>query len=142
MADHQPIGVTAAQHLSPRNRPSCTFPIVHAFPTGLGGRTGSFSKLQHGRRYWGRTTRETRPEDWNATMKSIVVGEILGPDLLVILAIVFVLFGGSQLPKLARSIGTARREFEHGLSGGEPEETTPSQKDRSTPATPDIMTKA
>jgi sec-independent protein translocase protein TatA len=46
-----------------------------------------------------------------------VVGEILGPDLLIVLAIVLVLFGGSQLPKLARSIGSAKREFENGAHG-------------------------
>jgi sec-independent protein translocase protein TatA len=46
-----------------------------------------------------------------------VFGEILGPDLLIVLAIVLVLFGGSQLPKLARSIGSAKREFDKGSSG-------------------------
>ena len=44
-----------------------------------------------------------------------MLGEILGPDLLVIVVIVVVLFGGSQIPKLARSVGSARREFEAGL---------------------------
>ena len=33
-------------------------------------------------------------------------------ELLVVLAIVLLLFGSSQLPKLARSMGEARREFE------------------------------
>ncbi len=35
-------------------------------------------------------------------------------ELLIVLIIVLVLFGGSQLPKLARSLGQARREFEDG----------------------------
>ena len=34
-----------------------------------------------------------------------------GPELLIILAVLLVLFGGSQLPKLARSIGEAQREL-------------------------------
>ena len=38
----------------------------------------------------------------------------LGPtELLVVLAIVLLLFGSTQLPKLARSLGSAKREFEH-----------------------------
>jgi sec-independent protein translocase protein TatA len=45
----------------------------------------------------------------------VMVGEIIGPDLLIVLAVVLVLFGGSQLPKLARSLGSAKREFERGL---------------------------
>ena len=48
-------------------------------------------------------------------MISLVLGEILGPDLLVILAIALLLFGGSQVPKLARSLGSAKREFEEGI---------------------------
>jgi sec-independent protein translocase protein TatA len=44
----------------------------------------------------------------------MIVAQILGPDLLVVLAVVAVLFGGSQLPKLARSLGSAKAEFERG----------------------------
>lgn len=33
------------------------------------------------------------------------------PELLIALVILLVLFGGSQLPKLARALGQARREF-------------------------------
>ena len=35
------------------------------------------------------------------------------PELLIVLAVVLVLFGGSKLPQLARSLGEAKREFEH-----------------------------
>ena len=34
-----------------------------------------------------------------------------GPEGLVILVIFLVLFGGSQLPKLARNLGQAQKEF-------------------------------
>ena len=36
------------------------------------------------------------------------------PELLILLVVVLVLFGGSKLPKLARSLGEAQREFKHG----------------------------
>jgi sec-independent protein translocase protein TatA len=54
-----------------------------------------------------------------------VLAEIIGPDILVILAIVALLFGGSQIPKLARSLGSAKREFERGLSDGEDKDGAP-----------------
>lgn len=44
---------------------------------------------------------------------------IQGPQLLIVLAIVLLLFGGSKLPKLARSLGEAQKEFRHGLKDGE-----------------------
>jgi sec-independent protein translocase protein TatA len=43
----------------------------------------------------------------------------LGPtELLIILAVVLVLFGGSKLPKLARSLGQAQNEFKQGIKEG------------------------
>ena len=47
-----------------------------------------------------------------------MVGEIIGPDILIIGVIILVLFGGSQLPKLARSLGSAKKEFEQGMQEG------------------------
>ena len=38
-----------------------------------------------------------------------------GPELLIVLAVVLVLFGGAKLPKLARSVGEAKRELDAGL---------------------------
>ncbi len=35
--------------------------------------------------------------------------------------VVLVLFGGSQLPKLARGLGSAQREFKQGLEDGDNE---------------------
>jgi sec-independent protein translocase protein TatA len=57
-----------------------------------------------------------------------VLGEIIGPDILIILAIVALLFGSNQLPKLARSLGSAKSEFERGLhlGGNDPGKPEPS----------------
>ncbi len=39
-------------------------------------------------------------------------------ELLIILVILLVLFGGAKLPQLARNIGRAQREFKTGLDDG------------------------
>jgi sec-independent protein translocase protein TatA len=48
----------------------------------------------------------------------MVLGEIIGWEFLLILAIGALLFGGSQIPKLARSLGQASHEFHKGVSEG------------------------
>jgi sec-independent protein translocase protein TatA len=43
----------------------------------------------------------------------------LGPtELIIILAIVLLLFGGKKLPSLARSLGKSSREFKKGMAEG------------------------
>jgi sec-independent protein translocase protein TatA len=37
-----------------------------------------------------------------------------GPELIIILLVVLLLFGGAKLPKLARSLGEAQKEFKKG----------------------------
>jgi len=37
-------------------------------------------------------------------------------ELLIILVIVLLVFGGAKLPKLARSLGQAQKEFKDGLA--------------------------
>ena len=39
------------------------------------------------------------------------------PELIIILAIVLLLFGGRKLPQLSRSLGESMREIRKGLSG-------------------------
>lgn len=39
-------------------------------------------------------------------------------ELLIILVILLVLFGGAKLPQLARNIGRAQKEFKQGLDDG------------------------
>lgn len=40
------------------------------------------------------------------------------PELLIILLIVMLIFGGAKLPKLARSLGESSKEFKKGLAEG------------------------
>jgi sec-independent protein translocase protein TatA len=40
------------------------------------------------------------------------------PELLIILAIALLIFGSNKLPKLARSLGQASREFKAGTTEG------------------------
>ncbi|MEA2703370.1 MAG: sec-independent protein translocase protein TatA [Actinomycetota bacterium] len=48
------------------------------------------------------------------------------PELLIVLIIVLVIFGGAKLPKLARSLGEAQREFRKGHDDDpKPEDTPP-----------------
>ena len=51
----------------------------------------------------------------------MLLGELLGPDGLIVLAVVVLvlLFGGTKLPQLARSLGSAKKEFEQGRSEGD-----------------------
>ncbi len=40
------------------------------------------------------------------------------PELLIVALVVVLVFGASQLPKLARSVGQAQKEFKQGLKEG------------------------
>ena len=49
-----------------------------------------------------------------------MLGEIFGFDgMIVLVVLVALLFGGAAIPKLARSLGSARNEFEKGLDASE-----------------------
>ena len=53
------------------------------------------------------------------------------PELIIVLIVILVLFGGAKLPKLARSLGQAQKEFKDGLSDGLEDEN---EKDSSSQA--------
>ena len=40
------------------------------------------------------------------------------PELIIILLVVLLLFGSTRLPKLARSLGQASKEFKQGVNEG------------------------
>jgi sec-independent protein translocase protein TatA len=41
-----------------------------------------------------------------------------GNELLIVAVVIMVLFGGSQLPKLARNLGSAQKEFKKAMDEG------------------------
>ena len=47
-----------------------------------------------------------------------------GNEWIIVVIVALVLFGGSQIPKLARSLGQAQKEFKAGISDGAEEGTT------------------
>ncbi len=39
-----------------------------------------------------------------------------GPEMLIVLVVVLLMFGSKKVPELARSLGKAQREFKDGLT--------------------------
>ncbi len=53
------------------------------------------------------------------------------PELMVILLVLLLLFGGSRLPQLAKGLGSSLKEFKKGVAEGEPDnELKPSERER------------
>jgi sec-independent protein translocase protein TatA len=40
-------------------------------------------------------------------------------EVIIVLVVILVLFGGAQLPKLAKNLGKAQKEFREGLAEGQ-----------------------
>jgi sec-independent protein translocase protein TatA len=51
------------------------------------------------------------------------------PELIIILIVILVLFGGSQLPKLAKGLGQAQKEFKKGMDEGHTTDADEEHKD-------------
>jgi sec-independent protein translocase protein TatA len=49
-------------------------------------------------------------------------------ELLIVLVVVLLVFGSSRLPKLARSLGQAQKEFKTGVSEGAKDDDESSDK--------------
>lgn len=62
-----------------------------------------------------------------------------GNEVIIVIAVILLLFGSSQVPKLARNLGKAQKEFKDGLDQGKAEtESTPDATPAdATPADPD-----
>ena len=50
-----------------------------------------------------------------------------GPEVIIVLVIILVLFGGSQIPKLARNLGQAQKEFKKGLDEAKKDDSSDSK---------------
>jgi sec-independent protein translocase protein TatA len=50
-----------------------------------------------------------------------------GPEIWIIVVVLLVLFGGSQLPKLARSLGEAQKELKKGMKDEGGSDSTPAE---------------
>jgi sec-independent protein translocase protein TatA len=61
-----------------------------------------------------------------------------GPEGAVILVLVLVLFGGSQLPKLARNLGRAQKEFKDGLAEASAPSSDAKSDEAKAPAKDDV----
>jgi sec-independent protein translocase protein TatA len=53
----------------------------------------------------------------------------IGPwQLIIVIVVIGLLFGGKKIPELARSLGKAKGEFKKGLAEGEKEEAEAEEK--------------
>ena len=60
------------------------------------------------------------------------------PEIIGIIVILFLLFGATRLPQLAKSLGQSRRAFKEGMKEAEEEEREEQAKLSSNPASPQI----
>ena len=51
-----------------------------------------------------------------------------GQEVVIVLLIVLVLFGGSQIPKLAKNLGSAQKEFKKAMDEAKSDESPDSTK--------------
>jgi sec-independent protein translocase protein TatA len=49
------------------------------------------------------------------------MGGIGAPELIILLLVILLLFGSTKLPKLAKSLGEAQKEFKKGIAEAESE---------------------
>lgn len=49
------------------------------------------------------------------------------PELIMVAIVIVVLFGGSQLPKIAKNLGSAQRELKKSLEEGKNNDSTESK---------------
>ncbi len=66
-----------------------------------------------------------------------MIGFLDAPEAIVVVVIVLVLFGGSQIPKLARNLGRAQKEFKDGIEEASKPTSSSVTETTSTPDTSD-----
>ncbi len=63
------------------------------------------------------------------------MGSLGTGELVIVLVIVLLVFGGAQLPKLAKNLGKAQKEFKEGLAEGmKDDKDSPSSSSSGTPS--------
>jgi sec-independent protein translocase protein TatA len=69
---------------------------------------------------YGGVTNSPRTVERKSSVIFTLPAEIFGMDgMIVLIVVVLVLFGSTQIPKLARSLGSAQKEFKEGSVRGE-----------------------
>lgn len=58
-----------------------------------------------------------------ATVRNMI-SFLEGPELIIVLVVVLVLFGGAQLPKLAKNLGSAQKEFKKAMDEGKSDDSS------------------
>lgn len=59
---------------------------------------------------------------------NVVFLEIFSPTIIiVVVAVIFLLFGGSKLPQLAKALGQSKKAFKEGIEDADREETPKSE---------------
>ncbi|MBK6751061.1 MAG: twin-arginine translocase TatA/TatE family subunit [Pyrinomonadaceae bacterium] len=59
-------------------------------------------------------------------------------EIILIVAVLFLLFGATRLPQLAKSLGATRKAFKEGMREAEEEEKAEAQKINANPPAPQI----
>ena len=67
----------------------------------------------------------------------LLIGGLGTPELIIILIVVLVLFGGKKIPELMRGLGVGVKNFKDGVNGIEEEINKEVNNDRKDTGTPD-----
>ena len=62
-----------------------------------------------------------------ATVRNMI-SFLEGPELIIVLVVVLVLFGGSHLPKFAKNLGSAQKEFKKAMDEGKSDDSSSDSK--------------
>ena len=62
-------------------------------------------------------------------MNSLFIGSVGMPEVLLIVLVVLLLFGGKKIPELMRGIGKGIHSFKEGMNGAEKEITSEEKKE-------------
>jgi sec-independent protein translocase protein TatA len=54
-----------------------------------------------------------------------------GPELLLIVLVIFLLFGATRLPQLAKALGQSKKAFREGIEEGERESVPTKEREKS-----------